>query len=155
MFVTTYKVVTFFGNHLVKCRNLVGRILEICVHSYNNIALCCFKTTEKRRTLSVISTKLDATHIFVFFAKLLNDFPTLVGRAIIYKNYFVREVVCIHYSANPSMQFRQTFFFVIEWYYNRYIHILIFSSVFLLFFITCHYSRYYKTNNCSKKNFVH
>ena len=75
LLVTGNEVVTFLGNHLVESRNLIWRILQVCIHGDDNISLCLLESTIECWTLSVVAAELDALYLLELLGKLFYDIP--------------------------------------------------------------------------------
>ena len=63
------------GDHVIKLRNLVGRVLKVGVHCDYHIALCLLETAEEGRALAVVAAELDALHLRVLRLKVADDVP--------------------------------------------------------------------------------
>lgn len=81
-----------------------------------------FEATVECRALAVVAAKLDGFDVAVLLRQLFDDVPGVVGGAVVDKDDLVREIVGLHDTTDPGMQFRQRFFLVEKRYYNRYIH---------------------------------
>ena len=75
LLVTRDQVISFFRNHPVKFRNLVWRILQVCIHSDDNIALCHAETTIKGRGFSVVSAEFDGVDARIVCRQIFDDVP--------------------------------------------------------------------------------
>lgn len=64
LLVATDKVVTILLNHPIRLWNLIGRVLQISIHGDDHISLCFLETTIKGRALTIVTTELDAFHMF-------------------------------------------------------------------------------------------
>ena len=118
------KVIPVYLDHLEQGWNLVGRVLKVGIHRNHHVALSLLEAAIKGRTLAVIAAKLDAVHLGMRLRQFLNHVPRMVGGTVVHKNHFKGEVVGVHHTLNPSIQFRQRLFFVIQGDYNRYVHSL-------------------------------
>ena len=73
--VPTDQIVAFLGNHAIEFGYFVGTVLQVCIHGYDHIALCCLEAIVKSGTFSVITAELDAMNILVLFAQRFDDRP--------------------------------------------------------------------------------
>ena len=118
------EVVAVFGYHAVKLGNLVGRILKVGVHSYDNITLSHSEAGVQRRRLAVVAPERDAFQARVARRQLSDYFPRAVGRTVVDKPNLIAEVVGVHDAFYPCRQLGQRFGLVEEGHYYRYIHCL-------------------------------
>ena len=96
-----------FLDHLVQTGYLVGRVLQVGVHSDDDIALCTLEPAVQGGTLAVVATELDGLDVFVFLAQALNDLPAVVGRTVVDEDDLVGEVIGLHDALYPGVQLRQ------------------------------------------------
>ena len=74
--IAAHQVVTVLANHSVELGNLVGRILQVGIHSDDHIAFGLGKAAIQSRALAIVAAELDAAHhIGVFCAELLYHLP--------------------------------------------------------------------------------
>lgn len=69
------EVVALIGDHVIEGGDLVGRILQVCVHRDDDVALRGAEATEKGWRLAVVAAELDAMDIRVAAAQSFDDFP--------------------------------------------------------------------------------
>ena len=125
---SAHQVVAIFLDHTVQFRNLVGWVLQVGVHRDDNISFCLLETTIQGRRLAVVATELDAFHVLWLLWQLSNDFPRTVGRTVVNEDNFKREVMLLHDTLYPRIQFRNRLVLIIKRYYYRYIHNFLFST---------------------------
>ena len=113
LFISGYKVKLVLGNHAVKFRNLVGRVLQVGIHRDNHIALCLLETAIQRGTLAIVAAELYTFHVLVLFAEAFYHLPRTVGRAVVYEYHFKRELVSVHHPLYPSVKFGQRLLLII------------------------------------------
>ena len=105
LLISRNKVVAVFGYHSVKFRYLVGRVLQVGIHCYHHVALCFLESAEQGRTFSVVAAEFYALHAFVLLAQPAYHLPRTVGRAVVDEYYFIREIVFLHHTLNPCVEF--------------------------------------------------
>ena len=117
-----HKVVAVLLYHAVKFGNLIGTVLHIGIHCDDHIAIASLETDLQRSRFTIVPTERNTTHLLVLFLQVADDFPRIVGTAVINKQNFKRKRMLVHHAHNPFAQFGQGFLLVIQRNYNRNIH---------------------------------
>ena len=102
-----YQVKAVLADHTYHLGNLFGAVLKVGVHGNHDITLSHIESAEQGRGLAVVAAELYALYDFgVIGLESFNDFPGVIGAAVIHKDYLITEVVLFHYAANPCKEFR-------------------------------------------------
>ena len=112
LLVSGYQIITFNSNHIIECRDFIGRVLQIGIHGDDNITLCLFEAAIQGRTLTVVSSETDAFYLLVLFAKLTDYLPRLVCTAVVDKDHLITIMMLVHHTGNPFIQFGNRLFLI-------------------------------------------
>src|SRR5437016_11585809 len=77
-----------FGQLLQQSRDLLGRMLEIVIHSDDDFVPSSPDATQERVVLAVIAHQADAPDPGIGLPELRNDPPTPISTAVVYEYEF-------------------------------------------------------------------
>ena len=108
-----HQIVALFLNHAVEFGDLVGAVLQVCIHRDDDIALGAGEATLQTGGLAVVATELHPPDVGVLLTELTDHLPRLVGAAVIDEDDLVGEAVLLHDTPDPRLEFGQGFSFII------------------------------------------
>ena len=129
LLVSRNEVVAVFHNHAPQFGDFVGRVLQVGVHSYYNVALGLFEPAVKRGAFAIVAAEFYSVHARVILAQVFDYLPRVVGAAVVHENYLITQVVGLCNLYYPVVKLREALFLVIKRYDYRNIHVFIAVSL--------------------------
>lgn len=123
------EIVALLGDHPVKLRNLIGRVLKIGVHRDDNPALRKLEAMVKSRGLAVVRGEPDAPDTVRLPVQVLDALPRSVLAAIVYENDFVGEPFPLHHLYDPGVKLRQRLLLVVKRNDNGDVYVLLHDHI--------------------------
>ena len=113
LLVTRNEVVAAVHDHVVQLGNLIGRILQVGIHRDHHITLSSLEAAVEGRTLSVVPAELDAFHVRVLLAQLVDHCPRVICGAVVHEDHLERIAVLFHHTFYPRIQLGNRLVFII------------------------------------------